>query len=168
MRQKSLIKEASPCDTDYTDRGIQTIADAKAKGRVVCQNFLQCQKRNVTEEIQCCRQVAQQMAGYILDHKESFNEAVKNEREEYLQYGPEGKFWVFRDNNWQVVEGKKNVIDDIVEFAKVIIDLQPGERRPFTQDGMKKPEFGPGDAMHNAMLDLDDVYGEVGQKNPLR
>jgi hypothetical protein len=29
---------------------------------------------------------------------------------------------------------------------------------------MKTPELGPADAIYNAMIDLDDIYAEVGKK----
>lgn len=168
MRQKRLIEEGNPCDIDFTDRTIQTVADIRRKGPTVCPNRDQCLRRNEAEGIQCYRRLAVQMAGYILRNKSRFEQAVEEEKAGFLSDAPDRKFWVFRDGIWQVVQGKGNVIDEIVAFARLIIDLQPEERRLFTQDGMKKIEFGPADALHNAMLDLDDVYGEVGYRNPFR
>ena len=168
MREWRLVEEGSPCDTDFTDKAIQTVLDAKKKGKVFCPNLEQCQKRSKAEGIQCYRRVAQQMAGFILERKSPFGQAVQEEKDEYLKEAPDGKFWVCQNGKWKVVQSKENAIKDIVDFALIIIDRRPGERRPFTQDGMQIPELGPDDAMHNAMLDLDDVYGEVGQKNPFR
>jgi hypothetical protein len=31
MREKELIEQAIPCDTDYTDKTIQSVSDAKKK-----------------------------------------------------------------------------------------------------------------------------------------
>jgi len=168
MRERRFIKESSPCDTDMADKTIQTVADAVAKGRTWCSNREQCEKRSVAENIMCYRTTAKEMAGFILDRKSPFGQAVREEKEEYLGGAPDGKFWVCRDGQWQVIEGKKNVVNDIVEFAILIIDMKPGDRRPFTKDGTRTPELGPSDATHNAMLDLDDIYAEVGQKNPFR
>ncbi len=168
MREKRLIKEGSPCFVDYTDKAIQSVSDALGKGRVFCSNLEQCQKRSKAEDIQCYRTIANEMARFILDRKSPFVEAVQEEKENYFSSAPDGKFWVCRDGEWQVVQGKKNVVNDVVAFALVIIDRQSGERRPFTKDGMRIPELDPSDAMHNAILDLKDMYGEVGQKNPFR
>lgn len=169
MREQRLIKEGCPCDTDFTDESIQTVADAKAKGRVFCPNHEECKRRSPGEVIQCIRRIAQQMAGYIIESKESFEKAILAEKNDFLEQGPDGKFWVCDgDGNWKVVSGKENVIDDIVAFARIIIDMKKGEHRSFTKDGMKIPEMGPSDAVHNALLDLDDVYGEIGEKNPFR
>jgi hypothetical protein len=168
MRSKDLIDKASPCDLDFTDSKIQTVQDAIRRGRVMCPNFSTCQKRNVVERIMCYRQIARQMAGFIIARRSEFETAVEEERQDLLNDNLDGKFWVFRNDQWEIVEGIRNVIDDIVAFALTIIDFKPGDRRPFTQDGMKRPEFGVDDAIHNALLDLDDVYGEVGQRNPFR
>lgn len=168
MRARDLIERGSPCDVDFTDKEIQSLGDVEQRGRVPCSNYAECQKRSRAEEIKCSRRAAMEMAGFILRNKSPFEKAVEEEEYGFLtDSASEGKFWVFRDGIWQVVEGKEKVIEDIVVFAQIIIDRQPGERRPFTQDGTKT-EFGPADAMHNAMLDLDDVYGEVGHVNPFR
>lgn len=168
MRARNLIERGSPCDVDFADRKIQSLKDVERGGLVPCSNLAECRKRNKAEGIQCFRRAAMQMAGFILKNKSPFGQAVEKEKAGFLSGAPDGKFWVFRDGIWQVVEGKGNVIDEIVAFARLVIDLQPGERRPFTKDGTISPEFGPADAMHNAMLDLHDVYGEVGQGNPFR
>lgn len=116
----------------------------------------------------CYRTIAKEMAGFILENKSSFGTAIGEERANYLESAPDGKFWVCRGDKWKVVNDKKNVVNDIVEFVLLIIDMKPGDRRPFTKDGTRTPELGPSDAMHNAMLDLDDIYAEVGHKNPFR
>jgi hypothetical protein len=122
MRERRLIKEGSPCDTDFTDKTMQSVSDAKKMGKVLCPNLEQCRKRSFTEGIQCYRRVAQEMAGFILDRKSPFEQAVQEEKGEYLSYAPDGDFWVCRDGEWQVVKGKKNAVQDIVDFARAIID----------------------------------------------
>jgi len=162
VRKRSLIKEGTPCGVDFTDKSIQSISDAKSKGLVICSNYEECKKRSSIEKINCCRKVAKEMAIFILDNELPFSQAVEEEKKDFLEGKADGKLWVFRNNKWQVVEGKKNVIDDIVSFALIIIDLKPNERRPFTQDGKRIPELGPGDAVHNAALDIVDCAREIG------
>lgn len=168
MRERRLIKEGSPCTVDYTDKTIQSVSDALKKGRALCANIEQCQKRSSAEDIQCALTMANVMTGCIIDDKNEISQVIENEKNDFLKSCPQNKFWVRRDGKWFVVNGKENVINDIVAFALIIIDLKPGERRPFTKDGTRIPELGLGDAMHNALLDLDDMYAEVGQKNPRR
>lgn len=168
MRQKQLIQDGSPCDVDFTDKLIQTTLDAIEKGRVLCSNHATCEKRNVREKICCVRQFAQQFAVYILNNRNSFSRAVREELHDLMNELPEVKYWVFRDEQWQVVDLGDDVLSDIVRFALVMVDYKGDDRRSFTKDGRKSPEMGPSDAMDNAMLDLDDIYGEVGQTNPFR
>lgn len=176
MREIELIKEALPCDTDYTDKNIQSVSDARVKGRTVCSNYEECNRRSSAEGIQCSRRCAQQMAGFIMDRllsTESFKKAIVAERKDYLERAPEGKFWVFRNKKWGVFLGKENVINDIVNFALKIIDCKQGKNNKSEERGTKKsqkrvlPEVGPADAMHNAITDIDECYKEIGQKNPL-
>jgi len=168
MREKRLIKEVSPCYFDFTDRLIQTVSDAKTKGKVYCPNYTVCDERNIKETIYCSRQFAQQFAVHVLNNSNPFHGAILEEAKDLINELPNGIYWVFRDEQWQIVNMTDNVINDIVQFARIIIDWKENDRRPFTKDNMKIPETGPGDAMHNAMLDLNDIYAEVGQKNPFR
>ncbi|HRZ29468.1 MAG TPA: hypothetical protein P5052_01655 [Candidatus Paceibacterota bacterium] len=167
MRNSRLISEGSPCDTDFLDETMQTTEDAKKKGRQVCPNHEECIKRSQEEGIRCGRLLAKQMANFILNNKKPYVEAIAEEKNDFLadENIPNGKFWVCdEENKWIVVEGKINAVNYVLQFAQTIIDLKSGERRPFTQDGMKMPEMGPGDAIHNAVLDLNNLYREVGAK----
>ena len=168
MRSKELISITSPCDFDYTDESLQTIADVKKAERKYCTNLKQCVRRNEAEGIQCTLLLAKEMAGHILENRSSFHNAVQEDRAALLADPHDGQFWVYRDGEWQIVQGKENAINDIVNFALIIIDRQPGERRPFTEDGKRQIVLNPSDALYNDMLDLDDVYGEVGKRNPYR
>lgn len=170
MREKSLIKEGSPCDIDFLDKDIQSLSDAKKKGQVFCPNLKQCLE--LKTPIGCSRRIAQEMADFILERLESnlsLEEAIQREKEDYLRLAPAGELWVCRNGKWQVVQGEEgNVVEDIVAFALIILDRQPCEQRPFTKEGLRIPEMGPSEAINNALIDLDNVYGEVGQKNPFR
>lgn len=168
MRAATLIEKGSPCDIDFTDKTMQTVGDFKSRPSVPCTNYIQCLRRSKEEGIQCYRTIAVEMVRFILQNKKPFEQAVEEERQGFLGDDLDGKFWVYRDGQWQIVKGKKHLIKDVVDFARTIIDFQPRDRRPFTKDVVSPIEFGPSDAMHNAMLDLDDVYGEVGQRNPFR
>ena len=168
MRSKELISQASPCDVNFRDRSLQSIASVKAGGHRYCANLEQCKARSQAEGIQCTLRLAQQMAIHILSNRSPFNQAIQEERAAFLADPLDGQFWVYRNKEWHVIRGKESAIDDIVEFALIIIDRQPGERRPFTQDGKRQIILGPSDTLYNDMLDFDDIYGELGQRNPYR
>ncbi|NQT50145.1 hypothetical protein HQ571_05610 [Candidatus Kuenenbacteria bacterium] len=131
MRQRRLIENTCPCDFDFHDKSVQTIADARATDRVMCSNIEQCNARN----IQCTRRLAQQVAEFIIDRHEPYAEAVQNERRD-LERDPtlNAPFWVFRDGEWKVVQGGQGIVDEIMAFAEVIIDFQLDENSPPTRD----------------------------------
>lgn len=158
MREIRLIKEGSPCDIDFTDKTIQSVLDVQKKEWVLCPNIEHCKNRNLKEVIQCYRLIAQKMANYILIRKLSFEQAVERERDEYIFCAPEGKFWVCRNGEWQVVQGKENVIEEIVDFALVIIDRQLGERLPFIETReVRKSPLNLSDVLYNVMIDLYNI-----------
>jgi len=161
MRERRLIEKGSVCDLDFADKAMQSVADARKKDKVLCPNLAQCKKRSAAEGIRCYRTAAQEMAGFILDRKSPFEKAVQEEKKDFLDDAPEGKYWVCRNGEWEAVRGKAKVVEEIVAFALVVIDRQPRERRPFTKDGMRTPELSVFDAADNAELDLDDVSREA-------
>ena len=50
-----------------------------------------------------------------------------------------------------------------MEFVKVIIDFNEGDRRPFTDDGKDLPEIDMDSVMKNARLDQEDISNELKQ-----
>ena len=137
MRKGSILTTASPCDTDFTDKSMQTIGDWRERDRVLCDNFPDCQRINVPEDISCCRTIARQMAQRISHSRLPVAEAVQQERRHFLTTPANvNKFWVKRNGKWQVVSGKENVVDDIAAFALVILDAK-------TSDKPSKPKAMP-------------------------
>jgi mannose-6-phosphate isomerase-like protein (cupin superfamily) len=162
MRQRELIENGSPCFNDFTDRNMQTMADAQKIGFVSCPNQEQCEIKGIS----CYRTIAKEMANFILVNKDPFEKVIQKERTIFLEetHKENTEFWVFRDGKWQVVMGRENIVEDVVAFARIIIDMKEGERRPFTKDGMRIPVLGLGDQQHNDILDLQDIAGEVTHK----
>lgn len=87
------------------------------------------------------------MAGFILEKLRkgiSFQQAMESEEKEYLEDGPDGKFWVYRQGSWQVVESKRNAIRDIFGFALIIIDHQSDKKKQFLHNcGSDSPHTCP-------------------------
>lgn len=122
-RMASTIENMSACDTDFTDESLQTIEDRRQKGPVLCDNLQECRRRSQTETISCYRLLAQQMAPYLLQSC-----SIQQEKEDFLQSSDDVKrFWVKKNGKWRIVEGKENIVDDVVDFALVILNAGPGD-----------------------------------------
>jgi hypothetical protein len=162
MRQRELIENGSPCFNDFTDRNMQTIADAERIGSIPCSNQEQCEIKGIA----CYRTIAKEMANFILLDRNPFEIVIQKERVTFLEeyHRNNEEFWIFRDEKWQIVMGRENIVKDVVAFARIIIDMKEGERRPFTKDGMRIPVLGLADQQHNDILDLQDIAGEVTHK----
>ena len=155
MRDKKLILECSPCNNDFTDKSMQKFSDAQTKGPVVCDNLSKCSEKG----IQCYRTAAKQMAAFVIDRindGEAFSSAIQAEKRDYLKDAPDGNFWVKRDGKWKTTKGKENVIDDIVDFVKVILDLSPEKEHG------KAPEIDLEDVTENSVSDLKEIHREIG------
>ena len=166
-RNRELILKIPPCDADYTDPSIQTISNVIIRDSTPCTNLRECINRSKIEEIQCTRRIAHQMAGFILKSRLDFPRAVEGERTEWAENTPDGKFWVNRDGKWQIIQGKENVINDIVAFAEMIIDRRPDEHLPFTRKGLYQINLGPAATIYSATSDFDDLLGETQERRPL-
>lgn len=166
MRSRELILKIPPCDVDYTDPSMQTFSNVLIRDHAPCTNLRECVNRSRMEKIQCTRRIAHQMAGFILESRLDFPQAVEKEKTEWIENAPNGRFWVNRDGKWQVVQGKENVIGDIVTFAETIIDRRPDEHLPFTRKDLYQINLGPAATIYSAMLDFDDLLGETQARTP--
>jgi len=64
------------------------------------------------------------MAGFVLERMASGNsrqQAISLEVQDYLDNGPDGKFWTHRNGEWIVVNDKRQAMYDIVSFANTIL-----------------------------------------------
>ncbi len=124
MRSKEVISQLSPCGNDLTDPTLVTFSDSKRKGPVYCSNVGPCQSRSHIEGISCVRLIAKQMAGFVVERVEggeTRSQALDSEIQDYLDSGPDGKFWTFRDGKWKIVKNKRQAMGDISSFADTII-----------------------------------------------
>lgn len=162
MREMGLIKNAGPCDTDYTDKSIQSLSDAKKKGRVLCSNLEECQKKGIF----CTLNLGWRMAKFVMVDKKILGSSLESERQGFLQEHPEGKFWVKQDGKWSVIEGKVNVINDITNFIITVIDEDPSKFKPSKDKLFEKPlpEISMKNVQDNIIKDLTDMAKEFKKK----
>lgn len=126
MRQIELVVTGSPCDIDFTDREMQTVEEAVRKGRTPCENFFKCQRK----PCHCYRRYAKDMAVYILKSEQPLESAIETERRDFLDKAPDAEYLTHRDGHWVTVTGKSDVVDDVIAFAKIILDCQSSEEVP--------------------------------------
>jgi hypothetical protein len=120
MRGKEAIQALSPCDNDLTDPTLQTVDDAMRRGPAYCSNINNCSRGNAG----CVRTIAKQMAGFVVERMEDGQTrqyAIASEVQDYLDNGPDGKFWTFRNGKWSVVNNKRQAMGDIASFTDIII-----------------------------------------------
>jgi hypothetical protein len=125
VRDKKLIQQGSPCDMDFFDKSIQTIEDAKSK-RKVCEKLRFCNTNNVA----CYRRFGLMLAKYALENDTvDIEEALQVEKRDALENYNADKFLLFKDGAWKIVHDIESVIDEVVEFARVVIDATEKDRK---------------------------------------
>jgi hypothetical protein len=64
------------------------------------------------------------MAGFVIERTkggETRSQALSLEVQNYLDSGPDGKFWTFRNGKWTIVNNKRQAMGDISSFAEQVI-----------------------------------------------
>lgn len=159
MRDRRLIKNGSPCFIDYADKTVQSVSDAKKKGVAVCSNWRDC-NRNKSTEIGCVPKIAQLLAGRIIESDLSLPEIIEGEKRFFLDSFPQNRFWARRNSKWFLIDGRENIINDIISFSFIVLDLNPDERQ-LLMKGKYETESGLPDLVLDAVLDRTEKYGEV-------
>ncbi|XOB40907.1 MAG: hypothetical protein ACKKMW_02460 [Candidatus Nealsonbacteria bacterium] len=159
MREIELIKSASPCDTNYNDKSIQTISDAKKKGRILCSNLKECQEGGIF----CTLNLGWRMAQFVIEGEQDLGKTLESESKDFLKEHPKGKFWIKKDDEWSVVEGKSNAIDYIKKFAINVIDEDSSKFKPAKRAIFEKPSdiiINMAEAIDSTIKDLKDMAEE--------
>ncbi len=56
-----------------------------------------------------------------IEDGETLPQALDSEVQDYLDTGPDCKFWTFRNGKWQIVNNKRQAMGDISSFTNTII-----------------------------------------------
>lgn len=155
MREIELIKNASPCDTDYTDKSIQSLSDAKKKGRMLCSNLEECQEGGIF----CTLNLGWRMAKFVIEG-EDLEKTLESEGEDFLEEHPQGKFWTKKNGEWSVVEGKSNAIDYMKEFVITVIDDEMEKFKPAKSAKPSEVIINMSNAIDSTIKDLKDEAKE--------
>ena len=132
MRSAILVANASPCDTNFSDSGLQTVRDFHLRNRQYCANLDQCLKiRNINEKAHCYQALAVQIARIAMNSRKPIEVALEEAKKKFLAENINGEFWVCRNNKWELVSGLESVMAEIMLFARTVIDSYPGDRRIF-------------------------------------
>ncbi len=123
MRSYWFIENTSPCDTDYSDKSVQSILGRKV---IPCPNLSECRKRSAKENIQCSLRHAKIIAARISRAKgksfRNFKSFIEREKRNFLKFAPMGKYWVCRNGIWSIVRGKKRAVKCVFQFVRIVLN----------------------------------------------
>jgi hypothetical protein len=119
-REKRLILDGSPCDTNYFDRDLLTIEQSLIRGRTSCPNMKECE----TERAYCLLRSGLEIAQYVVKGSSLKEELDDFANAEFL----DKKCWNSTDGkNFEIIQGKAKVLAAAERFARTVLLENPLE-----------------------------------------
>ncbi|MCR4284553.1 MAG: hypothetical protein NUV97_00730 [archaeon] len=122
QREKRLILDGSPCDTNYFDRTLLTLAQARGRGREICPRYNEC---NTHPGPYCSLQSGLDIAKYVVQGQT----LEKNVRD----FSVAGDFlndpFIYSVNrrDFPVAQGRARFVRAAEGFARVVLLMDPFE-----------------------------------------
>lgn len=119
-REKRLILDGSPCDTNYFDRKLLTIQQAVIKGRTYCSNIEECK----TEKVYCLLRSGLEIAQYVVK-----GSSLKNELDDFakVDFLEEECLNSIDGKKFEIIKGKAKVLAAVERFARTVLLENPLE-----------------------------------------
>ena len=117
-REKRLIIEAPPCDTNYFDKTLLTVEQAIERGREYCANRNTCKER----QIYCALKYGQEMAKHVVKGSTLEEELREFSIVTFLNE----KFWnSVNGKEYTIIQGKGKVLRAVEGFARIVLLMDP-------------------------------------------
>lgn len=133
MRDKAFIFYGNPCTICLADPQVQSFDDAKRSGWTPCPFYRE--GRGCSSSSYGCVQLAGvKMARYVLQfYSEASEEALALERDQFQRRAPlpPKRVEAYIDTpeyNFRRITDPDLVVQRVWEYARAVLDLQPGER----------------------------------------
>ena len=113
-RERKLIVEGSPCDANYFDRTLLTVADARERGRQMCANYAECQR----DPMLCALRYGLEVAKYVTK-----GSTLENELTEFSQAPFLDQRFLDSENGIEYIKlkGKARFLKAVERFARVAL-----------------------------------------------
>ncbi len=117
-RELRLVEKASPCDTNYFDKTLLTISQARQRGKELCPNYNEC----VSHPRNCALRYGVLVAGYVMKGGNLKSELLEFSEESHTNEA----YWNSVDRiNFNLVQGKGKNIRAVERFARIVLLEDP-------------------------------------------
>lgn len=123
-RERRLVLDGSPCDTNFYEDGPRTIQESKARGRQMCPHYSKCQRGNdEVNGFQCIMRHATEVARYSIKERHSVDVEMNDYRRmKFDQLNPpKGWVWSVDRKNFVMLTDEVDVLTNIQSFARQIV-----------------------------------------------
>ena len=133
VREKRLILDAVPCDTNFYADGPRTVDEAKRAGRSMCPHFDTCNNGELDANTghQCVMLFAVQVAGYAIKQCNSVSSEVRGDFGEFIRTScnpPKGFIWSSDRKEFVFITDKDEVLKKVEEFASSVLGTSSTSR----------------------------------------
>lgn len=117
-REFALVEQGSPCDVNYFDRSLLTLAQARRRGKEICPNYDECKQHPK----HCALRYGLEVAKYVME-----GGTLKSELLEFAEQGHTNG--IYRNSNdrhdFSLVRGRPQIIRAVERFARVVLLEDP-------------------------------------------
>jgi hypothetical protein len=119
-RERRLIEDGSPCDTNYFDQNLLTVRQAQERGPQPCQNYAQCRGNSVY----CTLNHGMAVAKYVVK-----GGTLQGELSDYIGEADLHEEFLHSVNgrDFEKIKGKGKIVRAVEYFARVVLGMDPFE-----------------------------------------
>ncbi|MGQ9573558.1 MAG: hypothetical protein ACUVV3_10340 [Dehalococcoidia bacterium] len=134
MKDKAFIFYGNPCTICLADPQVQSFEDAKKSGGAPCPFYREGRGCSSSSSCGCIQLAGVKMARHVLQfYSEASEEALEMEKEEFRRRAPlpPKRVEAYIDTpeyNYRRITDPDLVVQRVYEYARAVLDIQPGER----------------------------------------
>ena len=124
MREKRLVLEGSPCDTNLYPDGPKTVTEAKTAGPVHCPHRHKCEKELTGDTgLDCIMLRGLEVAKNALKEAHSIDKEMRDFGKFFeSHHPPKGFVYSANRKEFEIIKDRREIIAKIREFAKTVFD----------------------------------------------
>lgn len=121
MREKKLIFDAEPCDTNLYPDGPATVANAKSEGKSFCPHYEKCKQGALHPKTgyQCTMLFGVQVTRFALKERHSIEAEMQDFRKE-APYPSKGYLWSSDRKTFEVIMDHEEAMKKVQKFANMV------------------------------------------------
>ena len=125
-RERAMIMDGSPCDTNFHADGPRSIAEAKKQGKSPCPHLEECDAGglNTNTGYGCLLMYGRDVASFVVERGNTVHDEVHGEFKKFFMSScnpPHGFVWSPDRKTFVLIADKNNALKKVEEFAEQVV-----------------------------------------------